>query len=119
MSMTQSFITQDKTLESRKVQVTLLSPVSEKLRSHLSSFFVFSAAQTGLFRSFAEDITCPWPKVGVSHIVTIITTGEGKKEMCKQFSDHVKSTILVILTKLSGNPRAKLQEKAEEMSHQE
>ena len=119
MTMTQSFITQDKTLESREVQVTLLSPVSEKLRSHLSSFFVFSAAQTGLFRSSAEDITCPWPKVGVSHIVTIITTGEGEKEMCKQFSDQVKSTILVILRILSGNPRAKLQEKAEEMSHQE
>lgn len=85
----------------------------------MSSFFVFSAAQTGLFRSFAEDITCPWPKVGVSHIVTIVTTGEGEKQMCKQFSDHVKSTILVILTKFSGNPRAKLQEKVEEISHQE
>lgn len=68
----------------------------------MSSFLVFSAAQTGLFRSFAEDITCPWPKVGVSHIATIIIKGEGEKEMCKQFGDHVKSTILVILTKYLG-----------------
>lgn len=36
--------------------------------------------------------------------VPIITTGQGEKEMCKQLSDHVKSTILMVLTGFSGNP---------------
>ena len=52
-------------------------------------------------------------KAGVLYIVTIITTGEGEKEMSKQFSDHVTSTILMILTKFSGNPEGQVLEKVD------
>lgn len=36
--------------------------------------------------------------------MTVITRGEEEKEMCKQFSDCVKSTILMILLKFFVNP---------------
>lgn len=36
--------------------------------------------------------------------MTITATGQGKQETCKQFSDHVKSAILMVKTRFSGNP---------------
>ena len=37
--------------------------------------------------------------------MTIITTDQGDKETWKQFNDRVKSTTLMVLTKVAGKPR--------------